>query len=104
MKTLQEVYDIIDYNNEEAHQQAWDIWVSADELMESEDEADWETAEEIREEASQEQASYFRDLYYMLDEEDQESIKHWLKQDEDFKESFSMYFGEEQFAEEFDNG
>lgn len=103
MKTLQEVYDIIDTINEDAHQQAWDTWVSADELMESNEEADWETAEEIREDASMEQASYFRDMYYELDEIDQDSIKYWLKEDDDFKESFSMYFGESQFDEEFDD-
>ena len=103
MKTLQEVYDIIDYINEEAHQFAWDKWVLADELMESDDDNDLEEAENLREEASQEQAGYFRDRYYDLEEDDITAITHYLKEDQEFKETFAMYFGEEQFEEDFDN-
>lgn len=101
MKTLEETYDLAQNLNEEAHSLAWDTWVQADELEESEDEDDWTAAEEMREEASLEQAEHFRDLYYDLSEEEQSSIKHWLKEDEDFKEEFSMWFGEEEFENEF---
>lgn len=103
MKTLEEVYDIIDTLNEDAHSQAWDTWVSADELMESEDEADWEAAEDIRESASEEQSGYFRDMYHELDEDDQLAIKHWINQDSDFKEQFAVYFNESEFADEFES-
>ena len=101
MKTLEEAWNLIESLNEEAHGLAWDIWVAADELNESEDEDDWTTAEEMREEASIEQAGYFRDLYYDLDEEDQEAIKVYLKEDDSFREEFSMWFGEEEFNNEF---
>lgn len=102
MKTLQEVWELIESLNEEAHAQSWDTWIAADELEESDDEDDWTTAEEMREDASKEQASYFRELYYELDEEEQTAIKHYLKEDEAFKEEFSMWFGEEEFEDEFD--
>lgn len=101
MKTLEEVYELAQNLNEDAHGYAWDTWVEADELQESEDESDWELAEEKRELASLEQAEHFRDLYYDLSEEEQSAIKHWLKEDEDFKEEFSMWFGEEEFENEF---
>ena len=103
MKTLEEIFDLVDTLNEDAHSQAWDSWVQADELMESEDEADWEAAEDIREAASEEQAGYFRDMYYDLDETDQTAIKHWITEDEDFKEQFAVYFGESEYFDEFES-
>lgn len=103
MKTLEEIFDLIETMNEEAHQEAMDSWVAADELMESDDEDDWNTAEEMREDASAEQASYFRESYWMMAEEDREAINHWLKEDSDFKEQFVMYFGEEEFGNQFDH-
>jgi hypothetical protein len=103
MKTLTEVYDLIETMNEEAHQEAYDSWAAADELMESDDEDDWETAEEMREDASSEQAGYFREAYWDLDKEDQEAIKHWLKEDPDFREEFVVWFGEEEFIDEFES-
>ena len=36
-----------------------------------------------------------------LEASDQEDIKHWLNEDEDFKEQFAVYFGEEEFKNEF---
>lgn len=101
MKTLEEIYNLAQDLNEEAHGMAWDIWVEADELQESEDESDWEIAEDKREQASIEQSGYFRDLYYDLSEEEQSAIKYWLKNDEDFAEEFSIWFGEEEFANQF---
>lgn len=101
MLTLEETYTIAQNLNEDAHGASWDKWVQADELEESENEDDWTIAEEIREEASLQQAEYFRDLYYDLSEEEQSAIKHWLKEDENFKEEFSMWFGEEEFENEF---
>lgn len=101
MRTLEETYDLVQNLNDEAHGRVWDTWVEADELEESEDESDWELAEEKRDEASLVQAECFRDLYYDLSQADQEAIAHWLKHDESFKEEFSMWFGEEEFENVF---
>jgi len=101
MLTLEDTYNLIQELNEEAHNLSWDTWIQADELMESDDENDWEAAEELREEASIEQASYFRDSYYELDAEQQDSIKHWLSNNESFKEEFSVWFGEKEFENKF---
>lgn len=101
MKTIEEAWNIIESLNDDAHNQAWDTWIEADELMESDDEDDWETAEDLREQASLEQAEYFRDSWYDLSEEDQETVKYWLDNDEDFREQFATYFGQEEFENEF---
>lgn len=101
MKTLEEAWSIIEELNDDAHNQAWDTWVQADELSESEDETDWDVAEDLREQASLEQAEYFRDSWYELKASNQEDIKYWLNEDEDFKEQFAVYFGEEEFENEF---
>jgi hypothetical protein len=103
MKSLTEIYDLAQNLNEEAHRLAWDTWVAADELMESDDDADWETAEVMREEASEEQAAHFRDLFWDLDKEDQVAVIHWLKEDTDFRDEFSTWFGEQEFDEEFES-
>lgn len=103
MKTLDEIRELVEGMNETAHQDAWDTWDQADELEDSENEDDWAAAEEMRDEASSQQAGYFRDLYYELSEEDRAAIVHWLKHDEDFKEEFSMWFGEQYFEDEFDD-
>lgn len=101
MLTLQETIDLVETLNEEAHQQSWDTWAEADTLMDSEEEDDWIAAEELREDASIEQASYFRDEYYILSEEQKKSIKHWIEEDEEFREQFIVYFGEDEFYDEF---
>lgn len=101
MRTLEEAWDIIESLNNDAHEQSWDTWIEADALEESEDEDDWTSAEEIRENASLEQADYFREGWYNLSDEDQETVKHWLNHDESFKDQFITYFGEEEFEEEF---
>lgn len=103
MKTLEEVIDLTETMNEEAHQASFDTWLAADELMESDDEADWETAEEMREDASAEQASFFRESYWELEDEDREAINYWLEEDNDFREQFAMWFGEEEFINEFES-
>ena len=102
MKTLDDVYDLAQSLNEEAHALAWDTWIAADELEDSEDEEDWTAAESMREEASLEQSGHFRDLYNDLDAADQQAIKHWLTEDESFKEEFSIWFGEQEFKDKFD--
>ena len=90
-----EVWAIAEALNENAHSAAWNSWEAADE---AEDE---EIAEQLREEASNEQAEYFRDDFFCLSAEDQESIQHLVKVDKDFKEQFRDWYGHEQFDEEF---
>ena len=95
IKTLDEVYDLIESLNNDAHSDSWDSWIAAD------DEDDYETAEEMREDASDEQAEYFREYFWELSEEDIESVRHWLEKDEDFREQFETWFGRFEFEEEF---
>lgn len=100
-KTLDEVWGLIESLNEEAHSDAWDSWIAADEMEESdEDDADV-TAEQLREEASEEQAGYFRQGFWALSEQDQTAIKHWFKEDESFRDQFRSWFGPDAFDEEY---
>lgn len=102
MITRDEAYDIISNINENAHDRSWDTWVESDQLLESDEEADWEAGEELREEASKEQAEYFREEFDELDEETRETILHYVRVDEDFKEEFAMWYGEDEFRADFD--
>jgi hypothetical protein len=102
MKTLDEIWALAESLNEDAHSEAWDSWIAADEMEDSDEDEDGTTAEQLREEASDEQAGYFRDSYWDLGEEDQVAIKHWLKEDESFRDQFSTWFGYDAFEEEFD--
>jgi hypothetical protein len=98
---IEDAWDLIEQLNGDAHDEAWDTWARADALEDSEDEDDWAEAEEVREQASLEQAEYFRDFWYDLSEDEQDLIKHFLKENADFNEQFMVYFGEEEFANEF---
>ena len=101
MISIDEAYNIIQEINDNAHQRSWDTWEEADNLMESDDDADWETAEELREQASLEQASYFREEFDELDEETRDAILHYVDNDAAFKEEFSMWYGEDEFEADF---
>lgn len=101
MITKEEAYDIISNLNEQAHQSAWDTWVEADDLLESDNEADWEYAEEIQEQASQEQAECFREEFHDLEEDTKKDILYYVNTDVEFKEEFSMWYGEENFISDF---
>ena len=101
MKTLEEAYAIIEGLNEEAHSMAWDTWIEADELADSDDEDDWDLAEGKREEASEEQAGYFRSEFSSMSDEDREAVEHWLTADESFKEEFRDWYGRNEFDEEY---
>jgi len=103
MRTLEEAQEIVERLNDDAHGESFELWVEADELADSNDEADWDRAEDVREQASAEQAEYFRDFWYELDTDDQELVKYWLDHDEDFREQFATYFGEQEFIDEFEN-
>lgn len=101
MKTLEEAYAIIEGLNEEAHGMAWDTWIEADELADSEDEDEQEQAESKREEASDEQAGYFRDEFECLMDEDREAVEHWLVADESFKDEFRDWYGRIEFDDRY---
>ena len=101
-RELEQAYDIIESLNGIAHDRAWDLWVEADEISDSaEDDDDWSRAEDMREEASLEQALFFREEYSYLSSEDQALIVKCLSLSEDFKEDFKTYFGEAAFDDEF---
>jgi hypothetical protein len=101
MKTLEEAYAIIEGLNEEAHGMAWDTWIEADELADSDEEDDWDLAEGKREEASEEQAGYFRSEFSSISDEDRKAIEHWLTADDSFKEEFRDWYGRDEFDEEY---
>lgn len=101
MKTLEEAWDLIETMNNDAHDESWNTWIDAEQLADSDDEADWEEAEETRERASLEQQEYFRDGYMNLSQEDQTVIRHWLERDDTLRDQFETYFGSEDFQEEF---
>jgi hypothetical protein len=100
MIPLEEAWNIITRMNDDAHDQSWDTWTEADALADSDDEDDWSAAEELREDASIEQAGYFRDAYYELEPEEQQALWHWAQLDSDFREQFESWFGAEEFANE----
>jgi hypothetical protein len=101
MKTLEDTWAIIEGLNEEAHGMAWNTWIEADELQDSEDEDDWELAEGKREEASDEQAGYFRDEFECLEDEDRAAVDHWVDADESFREQFRDWYGHDEFDDEY---
>jgi len=90
MKTKDEAYEIICDLNEEAHAATYDAWVEADD-MEDEDE---DMAEEMREDASYQQAHEFREAFQTLMPEDKEAVLYYVKHDEDFAEEFNAWWGE----------
>ena len=96
MQTLDEVYNIIQNINEEAHQEAWDDWIAAD------NEEDDDLAEELREDASNIQKSSFRTLYWQLPEEDRKAVLYWIIKDKDFSEEFKDWYDPDVFDEEID--
>jgi len=101
MKSLDATNEIIQTLNEQAHSESWDSWIAADDYEENEEEDSDVTAESLREEASLEQAEYFRDFYSELSQDDQDAIKYWIRNDESFRDEFSSWYGQEEFEEDF---
>jgi len=99
MLTKDEAHTIISDINEEAHSMAWDSWSEADEIGDSDDEEDWGRAEELREDASFEQAGYFRAEFNALPQDQQDIIWHYAQTDEDFAEDFKTWYGQEEYDE-----
>jgi len=89
MKTREEAYEIICDLNEEAHAATYDAWVEADD-MEDEDE---DMAEEMREDASYQQAHEFREAFQTLMPKDKEAVLYYVKHDEDFAMEFNAWWG-----------
>jgi hypothetical protein len=101
MLTLAQAQDIVANINESAHNEVWETWVEADRLDNSDLEEDWDRAEDQRELASRQQSEWFRDLWFDLDESQQNQIKHWIKHDGDLREQFQSWFGPEEFDRVF---
>jgi len=101
MKSLDATNEIIQTLNEQAHSESWDSWIAADDYEENEEEDSDVTAESLREEASLEQAEYFRDFYSELSQDDQDAIKYWIRNDESFRDEFSSWYGQDEFEEDF---
>lgn len=102
MKSLDDAIEIIQALNEQAHSESWDSWIAADEFEESDEEDSDTTAESLREDASLEQAQYFRDFYAQLPPDDQSAIKYWIKNDASFRDEFSSWYGEDEFEKDFE--
>lgn len=77
--TEDECYSIISDLNEDAHGATWEMWEEADKLADSDNEDDWDAAEELRYEASNVQAIEFREGFQLLDQETQQSILWYEK-------------------------
>jgi len=101
MKSLDATNEIIQTLNEQAHSESWDSWIAADDYEENDEEDSDVTAESLREEASLEQAEYFRDFYSELSQDDQDAIKYWIRNDESFRDEFSSWYGQDEFEEDF---
>jgi len=83
MLSRDEAYNIICDLNEEAHSATYDEWENAGD------------DEELLEEASELQATEFREAFQTLDQESQEAVLYWGKNDPDFAEEFNMWWGQE---------
>ena len=90
MLSRDEAYQLIVELNEDAYNLCYDDWVEADNM---EDE-DPDQAEDMREEASYNQALEFRGGFDMLTDEQKEAIIHYTKVDEDFAMEFNGWWGE----------
>ena len=84
MISIDEAWDIMEATNDEAHSDAWDLWIEADEADD----------ESLREDASDAQREYFIDIFNNLDEEIKQAIFHYARTDEQFKDQFECYYGE----------
>jgi hypothetical protein len=94
MLSKEKAYEIICDLNDEAHSATYEDWVAADE---AEDEGeDMDIVEEMRSDASYQQAHEFREAFQTLMPEDKEAVLYWVKHDEDFAEEFNAWWGEEE--------
>ena len=91
MKTLEQTLSLIQDLNEQSHNDAWDYWIEAD------NEQDEDAAEDLRELASDVQAGCLYERLYDLNDEDFDSIVHWIKNNNDVREQLQDWLKEELF-------
>jgi len=88
----QELMGKLEDINEESHQCAMETWLEADRL---EDEELQDEAENKREEASDEQAKYFLDLFDSeLTDEEKEAVWKCVENDSEFADQFYQWYRE----------
>lgn len=87
MITIEDARELIEDLNQVAYDRAWPSWTVSDQ------QEDPELAEELREEASQEQARYFRDEYNQLPRLKRMAIWNYALVDEEFGDQFSSWYG-----------
>jgi hypothetical protein len=96
-KISEELYNDIKNLNEQAYKYAYDIWLEADKLHSSE-------AENLKEEASIIQGSFFRRLFDKLEENKKKLILDYAKADTDFADEFNGWFNKDLiFIPKFDD-
>jgi|TARA_B100001094_G_C18182974_1_gene802006 hypothetical protein len=90
----EESWELINDWNEEAHQEVWDLWDQASELEDNaETDEELDKAEELKEQASDEQQQVFRDTFFTATQKQKDSVWHYVKYDEDFKFEFEQWYG-----------
>jgi hypothetical protein len=87
-KIPEELYNEVKNLNEQAYKYAHDIWSEADKL-------DGPEAEDLKEEASIIQNSFFRRLFDQLEESKKELILNYTKTDTDFVDEFNGWFNKD---------
>lgn len=87
-KIPEELYNDIKNLNEQAYKYAYDIWLEADKLHSSE-------AEDLKQEASIIQSSFFRRLFDKLEENKKKLILDYAKADTDFADEFNGWFNKD---------
>ena len=96
-KIPEELYNEVKNLNEQAYKFALDIWSETDKLDGSE-------AEDLKEEASIIQNSFFRRLFDQLEENKKELILNYSKTDLDFADEFNGWFNKDLiFIPKFDD-
>ena len=87
-KIPEELYNEVKNINEQAYKFALDIWSETDKLDGSE-------AEDLKEEASIIQSSFFRRLFDQLEESKKELILNYSKTDLGFADEFNGWFNKD---------
>ena len=96
-KISKELYNEVKNLNEQAYKLAHDIWSEVDKLDGSE-------AEDLKEEASIIQSSFFRRLFDQLEESKKELILNYSKTDTSFADEFNGWFNKDLiFISQFDD-
>ena len=90
----EECWDLINTWNEDAHEDVWDLWDQASEIEDNaKTDEEFDRAEELKEEASEEQQQIFRDIFFTASQKEKDSVWHYIKYDESFKDEFEQWYG-----------